>query len=143
MMRVLLGLLTLIVLALPAPAQEPVSTIASGSVILAFKVKISVPEGGKTRLIEMAPKVAVADGKEAEIAIEQDPKTNLRLLVLPKLGPKGFVDLELTVKAMLSGKSVTRRMRVVTLLGVPAVVEVDDERQGEKLRVEVTATRAP
>jgi hypothetical protein len=91
----------------------------------------------------MAPKVAVVNGKEAEIAIEQDPKTQVSLAVLPKLGPENIVDLELTLKALLSGKSVTRKMRLVTLMGVPALVEVDDPRQGEKLRIEVTATRAP
>lgn len=118
-------------------------TWADESVVLDFKLTMQVREGKNSRHVEMHPKVLVKDGTPAEIAIDSNTDHLVILKVDPSLRPSGLIELKLTVDALLGGSRLVRKMKLVTLQGVPALAEVEDERTGEFLRVEVVASKAP
>ncbi len=132
-MRILLLLLLLLT---PALAE------VKDALRLDFRVKAALPTGqGKIRNIEMAPAVAVIVGEEAQIRVEGKDDCEVTLKVTPTLGPNDTVTLKLYVAAKFSGKEVNRNIQLTGLLGQPTSVEIDDERRGEKLSIEVTPTR--
>lgn len=129
------ALLILLLLLAPVAAQE--------SVVLDFKFDMRVREGKDTRHVEMNTKVLVKDGKPAEIVIDSNTDHLVVLKVNPTLRPTGLIELKLTVDALLGRSRLVRKMRLVTLQGVPALAEVEDERTGEMLKVEVIASKGP
>lgn len=139
-----LNLLLTLALMLVAPAWAPAwadsVADAGNAVTLAFRIKVSVPEKGKVRVIEVAPKVIVLNDKEAEIKVETPEDTAVTVFVRPTLGSKGQVTLVARVDARFGKTRVSRNLKMVTLLGSPALMEIEDERRGEKLSVEVTPT---
>lgn len=132
-------LITLTLLLVTQAWADPVAE-AKNAVTLAFRLRVSVPEGGKVRTIEVAPKVIVLNDKEAEIKVETPEDTAVTVFVRPTVGGKGQVTLVVRVDARFGKARVSRNLKMVTLLGSPALVEIEDERRGEKLSVEVTPT---
>lgn len=143
MTRAIFALLLLLTpLTLPCVAQEPLLAEAREVIVLSFRIKVSVPEGGKTRTMEIAPKVAVRNDQEAQIKVDSPDKTQLSIKVRPHLTGKEAVEIALTVNARLGGSDLERKARLVTLLGSPALIEYRDDRKGgETLTIEVTPTR--
>lgn len=129
------AILVLLLLFAPVAAQE--------SVVLDFKFDMRVKEGKNTRHVEMNTKVLVKDGKPADIVIDSNTDHVVTLKVNPTLRPTGLIELGLTVDAMLGRSRLLRKMKLATLQGVPALVEVEDERTGEILKVEVLASKGP
>lgn len=131
----------------PSPLEmgDGSATVAESNsgVLLAFRLKISTPVGDKVRSVEVAPRMVIGDGKEGQIRVETPDKSFITLRVLPTTGPKGYVTVAMTITARLGGADVTRKVKLTTLLGSPALVEIDDERQKEKLTIEVTPSLSP
>ena len=117
-------------------------TEAKDTVVLAFRIKITVPEAGKTKTMEIAPKVVVRADQDAQITVDTPEKTRMSIKARPHLTGKRAVELALTVTAKLGGTNVERQVRLVTLLGSPALIEFNDDRKGETLTIEVTPTLA-
>lgn len=131
----LVVLLILLGMAVPATAEE--------TVVLDFKLAMEVRDGETTRHIEIHPKVAVKDRVPAAITIESSDSHHITLDIDPRLSPTGLVELKLRVKARLGQTMLVRKIKLVTLQGVPAIAEIEDERTREMLKVEVLATKGP
>jgi hypothetical protein len=130
-------------LASPSGAEETVVAEAKDRVILAFRIKVSVSVAGQIKTMDIAPKVVVRNHQEAQITVDTPEKTSMSIKARPHLTAKGAVELTLTVTASLGGTDVDRQVRLVTLLGSPALIEFNDDDKKETLTIEVIPTRAP
>lgn len=122
-----------------ALAEEPTSRdLPKGAVVLSFQLKVEL--GGRTT--EVAPKLAVLDGKSADMTIWSDEGEDeyLKLAATPKLLDDKRVALDLFVRSRLAGKEIERKMTMVALLGNEASFQVTDAKNREKLQLSVLPT---
>ena len=113
-------------------AQEK---LPEDAIILSFRLKVEIGR----RTTEMAPKVAVLDGKSAELEIwsNEGDDEYVKLSATPRILEGKKVNLEHRVKSRLGGQDIERKMRLVTLLGNEATFEVVDAKNKEKLGLTV------
>lgn len=132
-----------LLLASPDMNPSPDKVEATQAISLAFRIKISLPVEGKERIVEATPKVVVLNDKKAEIAMEIPGSGTLKVTARPTLGKRRQVTLSINLTCQIGKAEVSRKLRMITQLGSPAMVEIEDQRRGEKLAVEVTPSRAP
>lgn len=136
MKRILFAIMALLLF--PAASQE-----TSGALELAFHITVTAPAAnGEQQKIEIAPKLVVMSGNDAEIHIGGPDEPQLTLKVQPVLGASETVDLTVQVDADLGSRQIRQKARLVSLLGHQAVVEIEDEKRGEKLRIEVMTKKS-
>ena len=131
-MKKLLGLvLTILLCITPTLGEE----LPKGSVVLSFHLKVEM--GG--RRTEMKPKVAVADGRTAELEVFSDEgeEEYVRLRVTPRVLSGGRVDLEVEVNSRLAGRSIQRKLRLTALLESVSHYEMVDAKNREDISLTV------
>ncbi|MGE0495949.1 MAG: hypothetical protein AB7S38_42480 [Vulcanimicrobiota bacterium] len=140
-MRTLALLCTFLALVAGASAEPVVAKAPPGSIILDFKIEAVL---GK-RAMRAHPKVAVGNGKEAEVKIVDDEDgSSLAVKVLPtrieKAGEPVRIELKVEVVAEAEGKTIRRQMKFVTAPGEAAKMQDEDKEGATSLAVEVRAS---
>lgn len=100
---------------------------------LSFELKGQLGE----KSLETRPKVRTLSGQECEIRIgsgPEEPVENVSLKVTPLLTTHGRVELHSVFSLQVGPRDFQRRVRLVTLLGVPAKVSFEEE----DLQIELT-----
>ena len=137
MKRILFGFM--ILLLLPAASKE---ASHPGALELAFHIKATAPAtDGKLHTEEIAPKVAVMSGTDAEIQVGEQGEPGLKLHIHPILQSSDTIDLTLQVNGVVGSAPIRQKTRLVSLLGHRALVEIEDEQRGVKLSIEVTSQK--
>lgn len=139
-MRTLALLGTFLALIASASA-ETMAKAPAGSIILDFKIEALLGR----RAMKAHPKVAVGNGKEAEVKIVDDEDgSSLMVMVLPtrleKPGEPVRIELKVEVRAEAEGKSIRRQMKLVTAPDEPAKLQDEDKEAGTSLSLEVRAS---
>lgn len=122
--------------------EQGLSKAPSGSIILDFKVSARLG----SHKMESRPKVAVADGKEAEISMVDD-EDGSRLVIKVKptkvAGDPVQIKLEIEILAESGDKKIHRKMKYATLPGHPYKMGDEDKKDDTELYLEVTASITP
>lgn len=92
------------------------------------------------RSLETRPTVVTRDGGTCEIKIgqDEDPVEWIKLEVTPTLVEQGRVELEQRLVVQVGERIFERKVKLVSLLGVPATVEFKEDDLEVKLTVTPT-----
>lgn len=127
--------LLLLSLTLPVWAQT------EAAVQLSFAIEGKVGEHS----LETRPRVLTLEGKSCEIAIGQDeeePVEWVRLEVTPTLVQGGRVELVQRLLIQVGERKFERKVKLVSLLGVPATIEFQEDDLELKLTVTASLQEA-
>lgn len=131
-MKYLVWLLAVILLCtVSTPAEE----IPKGSIVMSLHLKVAMGD----RKTEMKPKVAVADGRSAELEVfsNEGEEEYVRLVVTPRLLGRDRVDLKIEVHSRLAGQSIQRSLQLTALLETRSVYQMNNLESDEKISLSV------